>query len=194
MHERCLRQNLRGVLLKRLGKVATCDHCGAVSPQLRKDESGKLFHRRLGSNASRLNSSMRAQFIPAMNFGRARATAASSSVLDRRGDDLSKARSTVPQSGERFLHPLEAHAQLAMLWAREAAMVRAVWFAPSVNDAQCFPNSLTKDAAAQPWRAFFLEALPVPASRFRPPQAVGSAKVEHPKNHCLAKVGLPTRA
>ncbi|PPR04051.1 hypothetical protein CVT24_010626 [Panaeolus cyanescens] len=84
---------------------------------------------------------------------------------------------------ERVVAPEECRAHLRRLFKNEAIMCALVFgrhgpFAPLSPDQLCFASA----------DMFFLEVLPVPPTRFRPPAKLGETLFEHPQNELLARV------
>ena len=116
---------------------------------------------------------------------------------------------------DSFMHALEVEAQCRLTWNKEPILCskffgcahspemgmsgdgeeweRSDIATPNGNDGTTRPRS-TSDAAemisggGKGYTFFFLRALPVPPSRFRPPVIMGNMTVEHSQNFYLSKV------
>lgn len=91
---------------------------------------------------------------------------------------------------ERVMPPEECRAHLRRLFANEAVMCsllfgRHGFFAPLVSHPVANYPAIISLASAD---IFFLDVLPVPPTRFRPPAKMNGALFEHPQNELLAKV------
>ncbi|CAE6409455.1 unnamed protein product [Rhizoctonia solani] len=86
---------------------------------------------------------------------------------------------TIRGRNERVVPPEEARAHLRRLFAREPKLTTLIYgrHGPFASRA--------KAASAD---MFFLEVLPVPPTRFRPPAMLGDTVFEHPHNELLTKV------
>ncbi|KAH7338691.1 hypothetical protein B0J17DRAFT_658102 [Rhizoctonia solani] len=86
---------------------------------------------------------------------------------------------TIRGRNERVLPPEEARAHLRRLVAHEPKLMTLVYgrHGPFVK------NRIPADPDM-----FFLEVLPVPPTRFRPPAKLGDSVFEHPQNELLTKV------
>ncbi|CAE6502913.1 unnamed protein product [Rhizoctonia solani] len=86
---------------------------------------------------------------------------------------------TIRGRNERVIPPEEARAHLRRLFALESKLTTLIYgrHGPFVK--------ASKAANAD---MFFLEVLPVPPTRFRPPARMGDSVFEHPQNEMLTKV------
>ncbi|CAB9506211.1 DNA-directed RNA polymerase subunit beta' (Fragment) [Seminavis robusta] len=83
-----------------------------------------------------------------------------------------------------YMPPSEVMAQLQLLWANHSLLLDTVLFAG---------HSPTKDHKLS-YKTFFVNAIAVPPSRFRPPMTVGSMVAEHAQNDFLSKVLIENAA
>lgn len=84
---------------------------------------------------------------------------------------------------ERVMSADECRAHLRRLFHKEAVVCSLLFgrhgpFAPISRDGLCFASA----------DMFFMEVIPVPPTRFRPPAKLGETLFEHPQNELLAKV------
>lgn len=96
---------------------------------------------------------------------------------------VSGAVKTIRGRNERVVPPEEARAHLRRLFAREPEMTTLV-FGRHGPFARTGAGSRKKADADM----FFMEVLPVPPTRFRPPAKMGDSVFEHPQNELLTKV------
>ncbi|KAG9095159.1 hypothetical protein FRC07_011139, partial [Ceratobasidium sp. 392] len=89
---------------------------------------------------------------------------------------------TIRGRNERVVPPNEARAHLRRLFANEP-MLTSLIFGRHGPFARSEPSKRKADADM-----FFLEVLPVPPTRFRPPAKMGDSVFEHPQNELLTKV------
>ncbi|THH26811.1 hypothetical protein EUX98_g7375 [Antrodiella citrinella] len=120
---------------------------------------------------------------------------------DTDDDEVSKSRAQLPKSAsgrvktsrgrnERVVAPEECRAHLRRLFNNEAAICSLIFgrhgsFAPLVTHPIANYPAVVSLASAD---IFFLDVLPVPPTRFRPPAKMNGALFEHPQNELLAKV------
>jgi DNA-directed RNA polymerase beta' subunit len=114
--------------------------------------------------------------------------------VDDQGTDLHKQTNDLPKSAsgkvkgargrnERVMAPEECRAHLRRLYATEAVMCSLLFgrhgsFAPLSKDGFSFASA----------DMFFMEAIPVAPTRFRPPAKIADTLFEHPQNELLARV------
>ena len=76
-------------------------------------------------------------------------------------------------SKDNFMHALEVEAQIRLTWKLQPFIC-----------SKMIGTAHSKEG----WGVFFMRAIPVPPSRFRPPMVMGSMQVEHSQNVYLAKI------
>ena len=87
---------------------------------------------------------------------------------------------------DKFMHGFEVEAQVKLTWKQHPLICSKVF-----GNAHCFmkPSSgLSTNNDPNGYSIFFMRAIPVPPSRFRPPMVMGTMTVEHAQNHYLNKV------
>ncbi|QRW08992.1 DNA-directed RNA polymerase III subunit C5 [Ceratobasidium sp. AG-Ba] len=94
----------------------------------------------------------------------------------------SGALKTVRGRNERVVPPDEARAHLRRLFSNEPSLTTLI-YGRHGPFARSQPSKRKADADM-----FFLDVLPVPPTRFRPPAKLGDSVFEHPQNELLAKV------
>lgn len=104
--------------------------------------------------------------------------AAAATTLDV--DSKTKSNTT----GDKLMHALEIEAQVKLTWMYHSFLCSKI-FGPIGCTAQDTKNPTTEDDG---YKIFFMRAIPVPPSRFRPPMATGMMVVEHAQNHYLSKM------
>ncbi|KAF8713719.1 DNA-directed RNA polymerase subunit beta', partial [Rhizoctonia solani] len=92
---------------------------------------------------------------------------------------VSGAVKTIRGRNERVLPPEEARAHLRRLFAREPKLTTLLYGRH---------GPFARQAKAANADMFFLDVLPVPPTRFRPPARMGDSVFEHPQNELLTKV------
>lgn len=80
---------------------------------------------------------------------------------------------------DKFMHALEVEAQAQITWQFESFLCTKVF-------GNAHAQRGVKDEKG--YGIFFMRAIPVPPSRFRPPMVMGTMTVEHAQNHYLNKV------
>jgi DNA-directed RNA polymerase I subunit RPA1 len=116
------------------------------------------------------------------------------------GDDVDRmmldtaATATSPSSSkkknaDRFMHALEIEAQVKLTWKKHTFICSKI-FGPIETVTTTATNDMTnsKDNGHNEYKIFFMRAIPVPPSRFRPPMAMGAMVTEHAQNHYLSKM------
>jgi DNA-directed RNA polymerase I subunit RPA1 len=103
---------------------------------------------------------------------------------------------------DKFMHGFEVEAQVKMTWRQQSLICSKVFgnahcivhehatasaSASASSTVTDIANS-NADANADGYSVFFMRAIPVPPSRFRPPMIMGTMTVEHAQNHYLNKV------
>ncbi|KAG8743030.1 hypothetical protein FRC10_000481 [Ceratobasidium sp. 414] len=89
---------------------------------------------------------------------------------------------TIRGRNERVVPPDEARAHLRRLFSNEPTLTSLI-FGRHGPFARSQPSKRKADADM-----FFLEVLPIPPTRFRPPAKMGDSVFEHPQNELLTKV------
>ncbi|XP_064477096.1 DNA-directed RNA polymerase I subunit RPA1-like [Ornithodoros turicata] len=79
-------------------------------------------------------------------------------------------------AGQTYLTPLEARKHLRAVWEQEKPLLERLFGVLSLSSHEC------------PLDMFFLEALVVPPTRFRPMSFMSGRKYEHPQTQALSKV------
>jgi DNA-directed RNA polymerase I subunit RPA1 len=93
-------------------------------------------------------------------------------------------------SGDKLLHALEIEAQVKLTWNHHTLLCSQI-FGPiggSATDTDTINATRELKSDDDGYRIFFMRAIPVPPSRFRPPMATGMMVVEHAQNHYLSKM------
>lgn len=139
-----------------------CPHCGAFSPKIRQDESNKIFQAKLNATSARINAAEGITLDPAL--GNNDDDGANDCEVNDEPQENDGAISTAGR--DNFMHALEVEAQVRRTWETDPVMCHYV-FGGSPEDG---------------YRLFFLRAIPVPPSRFRPPMRMGSMTVENSQN------------
>jgi DNA-directed RNA polymerase I subunit RPA1 len=93
-------------------------------------------------------------------------------------------------SGDKLLHALEIEAQVKLTWNHHTLLCSKI-FGPvggSATDMDTINATRELKSDDEGYKIFFMRAIPVPPSRFRPPMATGMMVVEHAQNHYLSKM------
>ena len=85
---------------------------------------------------------------------------------------------------DKFLHALEVEAHARLTWRSEHILCAKVFGNAHMSDM----DESVGQTKALGYSVFFLRAMPVPPSKFRPPIIMGTMTVEHSQNHYLAKI------
>jgi len=101
---------------------------------------------------------------------------------------------------DKFMHGFEVEAQVKMTWRQQSLICSKVFgnahcivhehatTSASASASSTVSDTDNADANADGYSVFFMRAIPVPPSRFRPPMIMGTMTVEHAQNHYLNKV------
>lgn len=111
---------------------------------------------------------------------------------------------------DKFMSVIEVEAQCKLTWEKQPFLCCKYFGSAHVGDdgdekGSSYPNYVTEDednsngtgnravrssspAKGKGYSIFFLRAVPVPPSRFRPPVLMGQMQVEHSQNYYLSKV------
>jgi DNA-directed RNA polymerase I subunit RPA1 len=156
-----------------------CESCGGFSPPLRKDGYTKLFEKPLQKRLRKSMQGMKMKLKPALE----RLHKPQESI-----DDDSDEEVPTDDEGEskfsdtdKYLAPIEVEARMKLLWQAHPEFLNFIWYRASLSLQQRTPSS-------ELWRTFFIRAVLVPPSRFRPPADLGDVQSEHPQNLSLSKI------
>lgn len=146
----------------------SCPNCGAFSPRIRQDASNKIFQAPLAQTSARINEAEGIEILPALtndvnSMAKEDKDGAPATDADEEEED---APST---SRDKYMHPSEIQAQLNKTWKHHAALLEQI-------------------LAVQGPSIFFVQAVPVPPNRFRPPMHLGGMVVEHAQNMYLNQI------
>jgi DNA-directed RNA polymerase I subunit RPA1 len=148
-----------------------CPHCGAFSPRIRQDSSNKVFQAALSASAKRMNDAEGISIQPAL-------AKRNIDGYEMQSDDEGEKDSTMEtedgntakhSSRDNYMHAAEVKAQVQRTWATCPEICEALF-------------------AVQGYDVFFMQAVPVPPNRFRPPMHLGGMVVEHGQNQYLNKM------
>jgi DNA-directed RNA polymerase I subunit RPA1 len=193
--------------LQMLRSAVRCHHCGAYSPKLRHDSHSKIFQVALSAKARRLNAAEKIQFAPAMtttttttdetadntagdfdgddeynsddtrtNRNDAMDTEAEEVKEEEEEDDDDDDEGETNRDGDKYLNPLEVQAQLKRLWQRHRFLCN------------CLFGASGSSWSVSGWKKFFMQAVPVPPNRFRPPMELNGMPVLHSQTGFLGKI------
>ncbi|CAN8009938.1 unnamed protein product [Ixodes pacificus] len=158
-----------------MGAPRKCPHCGDVRRGMTIQNNARFVYTGRAQVASRTpvpiaatSARMRREYG---DFG------------DDEGMDIPEEEEEVPVKEEpvetgaqTYLTPLEARKHLRLLWQNESPLLRHLF------------GALGSDSQKHPVDMFFLEALVVPPTRFRPMNFMHGRKYEHPQTVSLSKV------
>ena len=154
----------------------SCPHCGGYSPKIRQDSSNKIFQAALSQKYKRLNEGQGIYKLqPALSAQTSETENVKpddkdkdSSDKDKNKNDGDDERDNTP-GRDKYMHPAEVQAQLKRTWEISPALCQSIF-------------------AIDGYEVFFMQAVPVPPNRFRPPMTLGSMMVEHAQNSFLNKI------
>ena len=96
----------------------------------------------------------------------------------------------------KFIPPLEAEARMRRLFQTESDIINLVWY-PQLAESGCLSSSSssssgtsssTSSSKSDGYQIFFVRAILVTPSRFRPPQHLHGESYEHPQNVFLSDI------
>lgn len=155
----------------------SCPHCGAFSPRIRQDSFNKIFQSALSATSKRLNEAEGIEILPALATKEDSeigddlpATREDGAIKDLEVDDEASVKPENDSAGnDKYMHPAEVKAQVERTW-------------------ELYPELCSAIFAVQGPEIFFMQAIPVPPNRFRPPMHLGGMTVEHAQNVFLNKI------
>ena len=187
-------------------KVAkSCPHCGAFSPKIRQDSSNKIFQSPLSLTGKRANAAEGIKLLPALLKKSSKKKRSNNNGLltddnvvsddddddddddvndtndgsdsdesdnmdiDDDDDDDDDDETNEVVSKDNYMHSSEVQAQIRRTWATNVILMNALF-------------------AVQGPEIYFIQAVPVPPNRFRPPMHLGGMVVEHIQNGHLNKI------
>jgi DNA-directed RNA polymerase I subunit RPA1 len=179
MFEEELRRRLVKEFIATCKASKSCPHCGAYSPRIRQDSSNKIFQSPLSLTAKRANASDGIRLLSAMvnstrnNDGDEDMSGYDSdevpSAKEDNFDDDDEDETDADVKKDNYMHASEVQAQVRRTW--------------TTNPELC--NSIL---AIHGPEIFFVQAVPVPPNRFRPPMHLGGMVVEHIQNGYLNSI------
>mmetsp|Transcript_26267 Transcript_26267/g.72151 ORF Transcript_26267/g.72151 Transcript_26267/m.72151 type:complete len:1757 (+) Transcript_26267:362-5632(+) len=197
-----LRRQLVKEVITTCKSAKFCPHCGAYSPKIRQDSSNKIFQSPLSLSAKRANASEGIRLGSAMMKSDRNGSGNGDEPMngdeseefysakeDSNGEDQnededeekdsdgdnyddeseSDAEAKVNTAKDKFMHASEVQAQVRRTWATNTVLCNYVF-------------------AVQGPEIFFVQAIPVPPNRFRPPMQLGGMTVEHIQNGYLNSI------
>ncbi|KAH7314988.1 hypothetical protein KP509_21G029700 [Ceratopteris richardii] len=169
-----------------------CANCEAFNPALRSEGVGKIFQSPL--QKSKLTTNIQrglrldlASIINNVDFNKAYSaeTVHNSSDIEVALNQDKDRNSTIEKGSDvttldscsqlRYLTAFEVRVHINRLWNRERHICSLIW------GSRKFGNEISNKAFIQS-SDFFLEAVLVPPNRFRPPNRLQDALMEHPMN------------
>ena len=150
-----------------------------ILPKIRQDSSNKIFQSPLNATAKRANASDGIKLVSAM-VNNSSADNNSDDDEDMNGfdsDDQSEEKSydsddeeqNADAAKDNYMHASEVQAQVRRTWETNPDLCNSVF---SVHGPEIF----------------FVQAVPVPPNRFRPPMQLGGMVVEHIQNGYLNSI------
>jgi len=181
-YERKLRKLLIQECMTACKGSKNCPHCGAHSNKIRQDSSNKIFQAALSAKMSRMNTSAGIKILSALQTDKE--AGYDSDDTDREmddeenEDDVDSDEEGVPSktsARDKFMHAGEVQAQLKRLWLTEPYLCNYLFGSGG-------------SWSTEGYSIFFLQAVPVPPSRFRPAMHLNGMAVEHSQTQYLSKM------
>lgn len=169
-----------------------CHHCGALSPRLRQDAHNKIFQVALTATQQRLNAAENIEFSSALlddnqedvdettDPAQSKQSGYDSEDTEVGEEDIMDTENVKEKSGskqiDKYMHPGEVQAQLKRTWSLDTFLCNSLF-------------GTTNDMGDKfGYQVFFLNTIPVPPSRFRPPMFLNGMAVEHSQTQYLSKI------
>eukprot|EP00535_Pseudo-nitzschia_heimii_P007277 CAMPEP_0197177440 /NCGR_PEP_ID=MMETSP1423-20130617/3038_1 /TAXON_ID=476441 /ORGANISM="Pseudo-nitzschia heimii, Strain UNC1101" /LENGTH=1717 /DNA_ID=CAMNT_0042626981 /DNA_START=139 /DNA_END=5289 /DNA_ORIENTATION=+ len=171
-----LRRKLVKEFISACKTVKSCPHCGAFNPKIRQDSSNKIFQSPLSATAKRINAAEGIKLVSAMKNTSTNSDADQEydsddyySAKENPDDDDDNDEGDTDSGKDNFMHASEVHAQVQRTWATNPELCNYIFstHGPAI---------------------FFVQAVPVPPNRFRPPMHLGGMSVEHVQNGYLNNI------
>lgn len=147
-----------------------CQNCGAFSPRIRSNDHSKIFQSRLSKNHSRLNAAegIVLQSALATTSGTSDDSPQQRMEVEDEDEDVEDDENNPSiQDEDKYVPTIEVRAQLQRLYEREPFLCRSIL------------GNLEK---------YFMQVVPVPPSRFRPPMMLETMSVEHAQTAQLSQI------
>jgi DNA-directed RNA polymerase I subunit RPA1 len=189
-YERKLRKQLIHECMAACKGAKTCPHCGACSPKIRQDSSNKIFQAALSAKMSRMNAAEGIQLLSALQTDKEAGYDSddtdrgkdNNSDDDKDDDDDSDVEDKEDDKGnskiekrDQYMHAGEVFAQMKRMWKLDPYLCNFIF-------GTC--GSWSEEG----FHIFFLQAVPVPPSRFRPAMHLNGMAVEHSQTQYLSKM------
>ena len=192
-HERTIQRDTVKAFIADCLARNKCANCNACSPKVRQDAHNKLFQSSLNQKQKLINLAEGITIKAALSQNEkdnlTSGYGSDDSVAELNGEDItggdiftSEIADDISidddESKDKYMHALEVEAQLKLTWRMQPYLC-----------SRAFALSHTrKKSPAKGYTAFFLRAVAVPPSKFRPPMVLGSMTAEHSQNLNLTKV------
>eukprot|EP00977_Amphora_coffeiformis_P004656 scaffold1001_cov169-Amphora_coffeaeformis.AAC.3 len=192
-YERKLRKELIGEIIALCKAAKKCNHCSATSPKIRQDSSNKIFQGRLSAKGVRLNHAEGVKIESALverkdddsDDGGVRPMDETKENLENTDDEAEEDEDDDDEndddeddkavSKDKLMHTGEVKAQLKRTWETDPFLLNSI-FGPG--------GSFDKSG----YEIFFLQAIPVPPNRFRPPMQLNGMSVLHSQTNYLTSI------
>ncbi|KAH9297472.1 hypothetical protein KI387_029154, partial [Taxus chinensis] len=181
-------------------KGKKCDNCGATVPKIISHSFGSLYQKALQGSSITKNAMNEAEkYHPSSGVSENQIMTddiidpseaeVSDTTLEKAPRIRDPKKQIKPKMGadsglkklkERYLTPLEVKEHLKLLWENESHICSLIW-----DIQQEKRKSWGKSSS---YSMFFLQALLVPPSKFRPPNRMNNALLEHPQNILYGRV------
>jgi len=180
MYEEVLRRRLVKEFITACKVAKSCPHCGAFSPRIRQDSSNKIFQSPLSLTAKRANAADGIRLVSAMvnTSGNASGNEGASedesdefhtAQEDNYDDDDDDDNIDADAAKDNYMHASEVQAQVRRTWATNPELCNSIF-------------------AVHGPEIYFVQAVPIPPNRFRPPMHLGGMVVEHVQNGYLNSI------
>lgn len=169
-----------------------CESCGSYSPPIRKDGYTKLFEKPMPKKLKKAMESSKIKLKPALEKIRnvresidANDSDSEDEPIDNDDDSDDEGESKLTNT-DKYLAAIEVEARIKLLWKHHSDYLNFIWHRVAIS--RPFVGSIHSSGDSELWRTFFIRAVLVPPSRFRPPADLGDIQSEHPQNLHLSKI------
>ena len=188
-YEDTIRRDITKALISDCKGARSCPNCGAFSPKIRQDNSNKVFQSPLSATSRKMNEAEGIKLRPALSKIKDDESNKNRDG-DSKGDNDSDSDDELHQNDsmdldddeedndddedapvgkDKFMPPAEVQAHFRLTWKTDPYVCKSVFSVQGLD-------------------VFFLQAIPVPPNRFRPPMHLGGMMVEHAQNGYLNKI------
>ena len=183
---RSMQQEVVDEFYKCASAVKKCenDDCGCYSPAIRKDGYTKIFVRPLNKRLKRTMDARGKRYKSALEHTKLQEEGDLDNFIedgvdisDDDDDDDDENGGGMKES-DKYMVPVEVQSQLKLLWNQSKEILTIIW-------KRALPRITSEYDISS---VFFMNAILVLPSRFRPRSKLGETATEHPQNYHLSQI------